>query len=225
MNKLVLNLVIICFFAVNPNLAKCESILNLYQFSGQITSATGGAGTISAGDNFYGNMYYIYDSNILVDEGGGYANIDWIGGYQIHIGNYSVQNRYVGGFPNAKNVYGDTDSIRFYDGLDSPFLPNDYGPVDDLSISFIGTGVIDTTVYPYNLPKYFYPTAGELYLGCYGKGDSAADIHGYIDSITAWNSVYGYGDDQTNPVPEPSTMILFGAGMLGILVSRKRRKN
>lgn len=42
--------------------------------------------------------------------------------------------------------------------------------------------------------------------------------------LQADNFVINEGSDQNNPVPEPTTMLLFGAGLAGLIGSKTRRK-
>lgn len=92
----------------------------------------------------------------------------------------------------------------------------------DINIGDTMPGTIDTTYISGDTwYKYTYEfTAATTELSqlafYFGNGDSTADSYAFIDDVLLERS-------ETQPVPEPSTMILFGAGLIGITAWRRIR--
>lgn len=69
--------------------------------------------------------------------------------------------------------------------------------------------------------NYIIPNAGDYYLriGVVNWSDTAYDSGLAVDGVT----IGGKPIDPTSPVPEPSTIALFGSGMVGVLSMARRR--
>ena len=81
-------------------------------------------------------------------------------------------------------------------------------------------GVLGYSGYPLRTGAVVGPTStSELFI--YFNGESGYANQVAIDNIQGYDSAYS----APAPVPEPGTMMLLGAGFLGLAVYGKRRKN
>jgi hypothetical protein len=117
--------------------------------------------------------------------------------------------------------------------FDWNFNANDYLPYNDFSILAIMSGGFpidvvtlanvqsagDYAATGWNTYNYTFAAAGSgsIGFGVYNSLDTASDSQLYIDNVGGSN---GNG---TSPVPEPSTILLMGVGLLGLAgYSRKK---
>lgn len=61
----------------------------------------------------------------------------------------------------------------------------------------------------------------KLWFGAYGLANTRG---GFVDSVSLTSAFVNSVSLTSAPVPEPSTMFLFGAGLLGLVGARKRKK-
>lgn len=84
---------------------------------------------------------------------------------------------------------------------------------------FLGDGFYD---FSYENNTYGYSLAGLISLNLDGSLDISIDSW-WGDFYLDYSTLYAFGDDGTVPVPEPGTMLLFGAGLAGLAGVRRRR--
>ena len=90
--------------------------------------------------------------------------------------------------------------------------------------SILTTGGVYTYNFALTSQTYTGNVFGTLDLFADGKfGVGISPLFG--DFVLASSSLTAYGDNGSAPVPEPGTMMLLGAGLLGLAVYGKRRMN
>lgn len=126
--------------------------------------------------------------------------------------------------------FPDGSLVSFVEGVNAAnFVDNDFGTdnyfleYDGLSTSLHVTGLLDMSLSEHTLKIAIADTSDDVW-------DSGVFIGNLFAGVTEGTG--GIGDDDTPggdngvaPVPEPGTILLLGAGLLGLIFTRRRMKN
>ncbi len=146
----------------------------------------------------------------IVGNGSGYGNVNAPDGTQAGLlKGAGGMEQIVGGFEAGKQY-----SISFYAAGRAAFGPNPFEVLlDGTALTFSGSTTITPTNNVYNLySSTFTATGNTMTLAFLSSLTTADDLSSYVDNV------------QIAQIPEPGTMILFIAGMFGLLAYAWRKR-
>jgi hypothetical protein len=204
MKKLILAaILLLCSVAASnaavltfEGLGQQESVLNYY--NGGLGGNGSGPGT---------NYGITFSSNALALQSGNFSNNPSVPTILFFLSGNAATMNVAAGFDTGFSFFyaaSQAGSINVYDGL------NGTGNI-------LASLTLPGTASPYSV----WNPIGVSFAGIAKSVDfgGAADLIGF-DDITVGSATPG-----NNPVPEPGTIMLLGAGFLGLAVYGKRRKN
>ena len=167
-----------------------------------------------------GNQAYLY-------EGGMYTTFEFLGGAPTSAYGINNSNAIVGCYGAAGTYYGYVYEDGIFTTINVPgsLFTHAYGINDHHEI--VGAYQDAIGVHGYVYSKGIFTTIdvpGAAYPGA-GSGTVAVKINNKGDIVGAFYGENGWRGYEAHRVPEPSTILLLGAGLAGLAVARKRFKN
>jgi probable HAF family extracellular repeat protein len=189
----------------------------------------GALNTGLSGINDAGTLWGSYDSHSFVDQGGvittdpfGGRSVAGINDFGVVDGTYTDSAGSVHGFVYSNGVYTTIDVPGASDthllGInDAGELVGFYDVGCCSEFGFVyNDGIFTQIVEPMQVPGTFTDVSG--------ISNSGAIVGSYLGFGPGVLELYGFIGTPTSPVPEPITLSLFGAGLVGTIAMRRRRE-